>query len=62
MEKRKFDKELLDSCLVRDGATLILIKYLNDRNLINRDIIIEYKCKCNNIGSRTFRNGVELGL
>jgi hypothetical protein len=30
MEKRKFDKELLDLCLLRDGATLILIKYLND--------------------------------
>lgn len=41
MVKRKFDKVLLDECLIRDGATLV-----GEYEELNRSSIIKYKCKC----------------
>ena len=59
--KRKFDKALLDSCLERDGAILISIKYSDNRNILNRDANIEFTCKCNKNGKRGFRELIKLG-
>lgn len=59
--RQKFDKALLDSCLERDGATLLSIKYSDDRNILNRDAKIEYTCNCEKNGKRGFRELIEFG-
>ena len=62
-EKRDFDNDLLDNCLERDEATLISIKYSDDRNLLNRDAKITYRCKCGCIkDDKTFRSCVDYGF
>jgi len=56
MGKRKFDKELLYSCLVRDGATLI-----GEYDGGGRRTSITYKCKCGIERVNTFSNIVIAG-
>jgi hypothetical protein len=54
--KRIFNKELLDECLKRDGATLV-----GEYDKINRDSIIKYTCKCSVEYSKMFRYLLENG-
>ena len=46
----KYNRELLDECLVRDCATLTG-EYMS----LTRDTKIKYKCKCGNEGEKTFK-------
>ncbi len=46
----KYNKELLDECLVRDSASLI-----GEYEKLNRDAKIKYKCNCGNEDEKTFR-------
>lgn len=46
----KYNRELLDECLVRDHSTLI-----GEYEKLNRDTKIRYKCNCGNEGEKTFR-------
>jgi hypothetical protein len=46
----KYNKELLDECLVRDSATLI-----GEYEKLIRDTKIRYKCNCGNEGEKTFK-------
>lgn len=39
--RQKFDKALLDECLVRDGATLI-----GEYDVLDNKTIIKFKCNC----------------
>jgi hypothetical protein len=50
MGKIKFNKELLDKCIIRDNATLI-----GEYEKINRESDINYKCKCGIESIKNFR-------
>ena len=49
--KTKYDRALLDQIITRDGATLV-----GTYEKLNRDIRINYNCKCGNTTDRTFRD------
>ena len=46
----KYNRELLDECLTRDGATLY-----RECEKLNRDTKIQFKCNCGNDGEKTFK-------
>ena len=48
--KVKYNKELLDACLERDGATLV-----GEYEKLNRDSVIKFLCKCGEEGDKNFR-------
>lgn len=48
-QRRKFDKELLDECMKRDGATLV-----GEYNGGGRRTLLRYRCKCSNEREKTF--------
>jgi hypothetical protein len=54
MPKRRFTKELLDTILQRDDATLI-----GEYEKITRDVSITYKCKCGEMYEKMMRYIVE---
>jgi hypothetical protein len=47
----RYNKELLEECLARDGATLI-----GEYERYNRDVFIRFKCSCGNEGKRNIYN------
>ena len=57
MAKRVFNRELLDECLRRDGATLI-----GEYDTLNRDCNIQFSCKCGNQGCKNFRRLEKTGM
>lgn len=54
--KVRYDKDLLDTTLARDGATLV-----GEYEKLNMSIKIKYLCKCGKEGSKTFRSIVQYG-
>jgi hypothetical protein len=57
MKKRRFDKELLDTILQRDEATL-----LGEYEKYSHKIEISFKCKCDNQHKKTFTAGFYHGF
>ena len=56
--RRKFDLEMLDECLKRDGATTSF-----DRNLpIKSQTLIEFVCECGAENSKRLDNAVDYGM
>jgi len=52
----KYNRELLDECLIRDCSTLI-----GEYKKLNRDTKIKYNCKCGNEEEKTFKLIYESG-
>jgi hypothetical protein len=53
----RYDKDLLNTILIRDGAMLV-----GDYNKINRDSKINFICKCGREGCKTFRRSEGCGM